>query len=337
MNGKHMGDIWYSVLQPDNKWGTPVMLGPKINTPQREEAVYIHPDNQTLYFASDGHVGMGGLDLYMCKRQANGEWGEPINLGYPINTFNDESGILVSGSGEIAYIGSDREGGKGGLDIWQFPLPTELQPEKITYYKGKVYDARSKKPLAATFELINLDNATTIASSISNSFSGEFLMPLNVKNNYALNVAKEGYLFYSENFSLKEQPDSRKPFLKDVPLQPIDTGMIVELKNVFFETAKYDLKPESKVELDKLVAFLKSNPTLRIELSGHTDNVGEKKSNLLLSQNRAKAVHDYLIKGGIDAKRLTYKGYGDTRPKVLNDTPENRALNRRTEFKVIGK
>ena len=154
---------------------------------------------------------------------------------------------------------------------------------------------------------------------------------------YALNVTQPGYLFYSENFALKELTDKTKPFLMDVPMQPIDTGSFIELKNVFFETAKFDLKPESKAELNKLVAFLNQNKTMLGELSGHTDNVGDKKMNLTLSLNRAKTVYDYLIANGIDAKRLTYKGYGDTRPKVKNDTDINRAMNRRTEFKVIGK
>ena len=169
--------------------------------------------------------------------------------------------------------------------------------------KGKVFDSRSRKPLSATFELIDLATAETVIESESNMGNGEFLVTLPVDKDYALNVTQPGYLFYSENFSLKELKDFSKPYLMDVPLQPIDTGSIVELKNVFFETAKYDLKEESKVELNKLVTFLTLNKTLRIELSGHTDNVGDKKMNLTLSQNRAKAVYDYLIANGIDGRR----------------------------------
>jgi len=185
--------------------------------------------------------------------------------------------------------------------------------------------------------LIDLETAKQVIISDANSGNGEFLVTLPINKNYALNVSQSGYLFYSANFSLKESIDKTKPFTMDVPLEPIDTGNVVELKNVFFETAKFDLKPESKVELNKLVAFLTVNKTLRIQLSGHTDNVGDKKMNQLLSQNRAKSVYDYLIANGIDLKRLTYVGYGDTKPKVKNDTDENRAINRRTEFKVIGK
>jgi outer membrane protein OmpA-like peptidoglycan-associated protein len=152
-------------------------------------------------------------------------------------------------------------------------------------------------------------------------------------------VSKEGFLFYSDNFSLKEiQADFNKPYQLDIPLEPIDIGSVVELKNIFFDVDKWDLKPESKAELDKLISFLTKNPNLKVELGGHTDNSGDKKNNLILSSNRAKAVYDYLITNGkIAAERLTYKGYGDTMPKVANDTAENKAKNRRTEFKVVGK
>ena len=330
-------DIYVSNLKNDGSWSSPRNLGPKINTPGKEESVFIHPDGKTLYFGSNGHVGMGKLDLYVSHMDEKGEWGTPVNLGYPINTFADENSLLVGATGDIAYFASSRSGGFGGLDIYKFDLYEAARPGKITYVKGKVYDAKTKQPLGAHFELIDLETAKSVIESDANSGNGEFLVTLPVDKNYALNVSQPGYLFYSENFALKELADKTKPFLMDVPLQPIDTGNVVELKNVFFETAKYDLRPESKVELNKLVTFLNLNKTLRIELSGHTDNVGDKKMNQVLSQNRAKAVQDYLIANGIDAKRLTYKGYGDTKPKVKNDSDEHRQMNRRTEFKVIGK
>jgi outer membrane protein OmpA-like peptidoglycan-associated protein len=245
--------------------------------------------------------------------------------------------LLVGASGDIAYFASSRQGGFGGLDMYQFNLYEAVRPGKITYVKGKVYDAKTKQPLGAHFELIDLATEKSVIESDANSGNGEFLVTLPVDKNYALNVTQPGYLFYSENFSLKQLADNTKPYLMDVPLQPIDTGSVVELKNVFFETAKFDLRPESKVELNKLVSFLNLNKTLRIELGGHTDNVGDKKMNQLLSQNRAKAVYDYLITNGIDVKRLGYKGYGDSKPKVNNDSDEHRQMNRRTEFKVIGK
>ena len=330
-------DIWYATLNQNGSWGTPINIGKNINTPNKEESVFIHPDGKTLYFSSNGHIGMGKLDIYVVRKDKNDEWGKPYNLGYPINTHNDENSLLVNGAGKLAYYASSREGGLGGLDLYQFDLYDAIRPERITYVKGKVYDAKNKKPLGAHFELIDLETAQQVVVSDANTGNGEFLVTLPIDKNYALNVSHNGYLFYSANFSLKGLTDNSEPFKMNVPLESLDTGNIVELKNIFFETAKFDLKPESKVELNKLVTFLTVNKTLRIQLSGHTDNIGDKKTNQLLSQNRAKSVYEYLIANGIDLNRLTYIGYGDTKPKVKNDSEINLAINRRTEFKVIGK
>lgn len=330
-------DIYMSQIGFDGKFSTPVKLGPNVNTEGKEESVYIHPDNMTLYFSSDGRPGMGGLDIYMTKRQPTGEWGPAVNLGYPINTFGDENSLLVGPSGKIAYFASERLGGYGGLDIYQFELPESFRPEVITYVKGKVYDSLSRKGLDAAFELIDLETQQSVMRSYS-AKDGNFLLTLNANHNYALNVSKEGYLFYSNNYSLKGiSTDYNNPFIINVPLQPIDTGYVIELKNVFFDVDKFDLKPESKAELNKLAEFLKKNPTIKGELGGHTDNTGDKKKNQLLSQNRAKSVLDYLVTAGIDKTRLSFKGYGDTKPKFPNDTPEHKAANRRTEFKVFKK
>jgi outer membrane protein OmpA-like peptidoglycan-associated protein len=335
-DGIKNNDIYMSEVMDDGRWSTPTRLSDKINTPGKEESVFIHPDNQTLYFSSDGHIGMGGLDLYMSKRQPNGEWGEPVNLGYPINTFNDENSLLVSGNGQLAYMASDREGGLGGLDLYYFELDKSLQPEHISYVKGKVYDKDTKKPLEASFELIDLETGKFVVRSFSNPLNGEFLVPLPPNKNYALNVSKEKYSFFSENFNLIEVPVD-KPFLIDVPLVMPKVDEIISLKNVFFETAKFDLKPTSTYELDKLVAFLNLNPTIKIEVRGHTDNVGDDKSNLILSDNRAKSVMNYMLSKGISKDRLTAKGYGETMPLGDNNTPEGRAKNRRTEYKITSK
>jgi outer membrane protein OmpA-like peptidoglycan-associated protein/tetratricopeptide (TPR) repeat protein len=328
-------DIWMAVLGEDGKWSTPVNLGAEINTPWKEESVFIHPDNQTLYFASEGHVGMGGLDLYVCRRDSTGKWGPPVNLGYPINTFGDESGLIVNGTGNLAYFTSTRDGGKGCDDIYKFEMPLNIRPYAVTYMKGKVYDKKTGAPLGASFNLIDLATSQTIIFSSSDPGNGEFLVCIPVNKNYALNVNCPGYLFYSERFLLKEATDPNKPFMMNVPMQPIDTGAIVELKNVYFETAKFDLRPESQAELNKVALWLQANPGVKVEFSGHTDNVGDKKSNQLLSENRAKAVYVYLIQQGVPASQMTYKGYGDTKPKVKNDTPENRQLNRRVEMKIL--
>lgn len=331
-------DIYVSTIGEDGRFTTPVKLSDKVNTTGQEESVFIHPDNQTLYFSSDGHPGLGGLDIFMSKKQADGSWGEAVNLGYPINSYKDDNSLLVDPSGKIAYFASNREGGFGNLDIYWFELPEDIRPEKLTYVKGKVYNAKTKEPLEAKFELFDLETQQNVTESYSDK-AGQFLVTLTANKNYIVNVNRDGFLFYSDNFSLKGKvADFDKPFLLDIPLQPIDTGSTVELKNVFFDVDKWELKPESKAELDKLVLFLTKNSNVKIELGGHTDNSGKKDWNKTLSTNRAKSVYDYLITNGkIAAARLSYKGYAETRPKVPNDTPENKAKNRRTEFKVVGK
>lgn len=331
-------DIYYATVGDDGKFGEAVRLSDVVNTPFKEESVFIHPDNQTLYFSSEGHPGMGGLDIFVSRRQADGSWGKPVNLGYPINTVTDENSLVVDANGKLAYLASEREGGFGGLDIYQFELPESVRPEKITYVKGLTYNAKTKAPLDASFELIDLETQQSVTKAFSNS-SGEFLVTLTSNHNYLVNVSKPGFLFYSDNFSLKDkEADYNKPYQLEIPLQPIDTGYTIELKNVFFDVNKWDLKPESKAELEKVVAFLKANPGLKVEFGGHTDNSGDKAFNKTLSTNRARAVYDYVIQnGGIASTRLSYKGYSDTKPKVPNDSPENKAKNRRTELKVLGK
>ena len=222
---------------------------------------------KTLYFSSDGHVGMGGLDIYMSQLDENGDWGPAVNLGYPINTHKNENSLLVSPNGKIAIFASDREGGYGGLDLYQFDLPQSFAPNKVTYFAGKIYDSKTKKPLGARFELLDLESGEAIIEAFSDNTTGEFLVTLPTGKNYALNSSKNGYMFFSENFSLINYA-SDEPFVQNVPLNPILAGEKIILKNIFFETAKYDLKKESKVELDKLVAFLTKNENLIIEIGG---------------------------------------------------------------------
>jgi len=330
-------DIWYAELNDSGKWNKAQKLSDEINTPEREESVFIHPDGRTLYFSSNGHLGMGGLDIYKTQKDEDGNWGKPVNLGYPINTSSNENSLLVSASGRLAYFASDREGGLGDLDLYSFEMPEGLRPDLVTYLKGKIYDIETKKPLVAKFELIDLSTGKQVVQSFSNRGSGEFLVSLPGSKEYALNVARKGYLFHSENFELSEMVSGSEPYRKDIPLKPIREGENVVLKNVFFDTDKFDLKPKSKTELGKLVSLLHTQAEMKIEVGGHTDNVGDEKENQVLSENRAKAVYDYLTTEGIDASRLTYKGYGESKPLDgnTNSTEEERANNRRTEFTVI--
>jgi outer membrane protein OmpA-like peptidoglycan-associated protein/tetratricopeptide (TPR) repeat protein len=333
--GVKQQDIFVSFIDDNSTWSEPVALPSNINTDRDEFSVFIHPDNQTLYFSSSGHPGFGGLDIFMSRRKDDGSWGDPVNLGYPINTSSDESSLLVSPDGSVAYFASNREDSRGGLDLYQFDLYDGAKPNRITYLKGTVFDADTKKPLAASFELIDLQTAKTMVRSVSNDVTGEFLVCLPSGKSYALNVSKDGYLFYSDNFQLKDTASVKAPFAKDIPLKPIKAGQSIVLKNVFYEVDKYELKDESRAELGKIIAFMKKNPTVKVEIGGHTDNTGSKEHNQMLSENRAKTVYDHLLASGADASHLVYKGYADTKPVTSNNTEAGRAQNRRTEFMIV--
>lgn len=335
--GKGSSDIWKSTIQENGKWSEPVNLGYPVNTSKEEMAPFIHPDDHSLYFSSKGHVGMGGSDLFLSRRSPEGYWLKPLNLGYPINTEADEINIIVNPDAENAYISSDLEGGYGKFDIYEFALHDSIKPAPVTYLKGKVYDAVTLEPLNAKFELIRLKDDKKRVEAFSDEKTGEFLVVIPVGEDFALNVSKKAYLFYSDNFALAEIKDKTDPYLKDIPLQPIEIGSSVVLKNIFFDTDKYDLKQESISELTKLIDFLKNNPDTRIEIGGHTDNVGTAAYNQVLSENRARAVFEYLVSNGIEKDRLQYQGYGLTQAVAGNETEKGRAENRRTEFRIISK
>jgi outer membrane protein OmpA-like peptidoglycan-associated protein len=332
--GKGLHDIWVSHRDENGQWSTPLNLGDTINTEGEEMSPFIHPDDQSLYFSSDGLIGLGGYDLFISRRDSAGKWQTPVNLGYPINTNRDEIGLIVNSRGDKAYYSSDVDK-ITGKDIFVFELPVRDRPLMVTYMKGKVFDALDHRLLKAQFELVDLETGRIIFSSFSDSLTGEFLVSIPVNRNYMLNVAKKAYLFFSENFSLKNSFDADKPFLKDVPLQPMMIGNSVVLKNVFFDTDSYALKKESTVELKKVVRLLQTNPEIKIEIGGHTDNTGNLDYNQKLSESRAKAVVDYLISTSVKADRMVSKGYGMNIPVATNDTEEGRAQNRRTELKII--
>jgi len=333
--GKGSSDIWKSELQPGGKWSIPVNLGDSINTQAEEMAPFIHPDDQTLYFSSKGHPGLGGFDLFYSRRDQHGAWKRPVNLGYPINTHADEITLVINAKGTLAYISSDIPGGKGRQDIYQFPLYNEARPLFANYFKGIVYDDDTKAKLEAHFELIDLSTSKTCAESSSDQQTGEFLLVLPTEKNYALNVSKDGYLFYSDNFLLTGTNSEVKPFIKNIPLKPIKIGEAVILKNIFFDSDQYMLKDESLAELQRMLEFLHKNPKLKIAVNGHTDNVGTEEHNFELSRNRAKAVFEFLVQHGIAQARLSYAGYGFSQPIDVNTTDQGRANNRRTEFKVV--
>ncbi len=332
---KGYSDIWKTSKDESGNWTSPVNLGDSINTDGTEQTPFIHSDGKTLYFSSNGHPGMGGMDIFYSHMDDKGNWSKAVNIGYPINSGDADGYLFVNARGNKAYFASDKYGGKGGLDIYSFDLYEEARPTAVTYMKGTVYDSKTHQRLQAKFELIDLSTSMTAVQSNSDAQSGEFMVSLPTDRNYALNVSRDGYLFYSENFELKGDHSQLKPYVKDILLQPIESGSIVVLKNIFFDFDKSDLKPESQVELNRLVDLLKRNARMKIEIGGHTDNKGTPVYNQVLSENRAKSVYEYLVNKGIDKSRLSYKGYGLTQPMATNDTEEGRATNRRTEFKVV--
>ena len=325
-------DIWVSEFS-NSGWSAPKNLGPTVNTSKDEQFPFIHSDNRTLYFSSNGHPGLGKSDLYLTRKDVKLNWETPINMGYPINSRGQDWNLVVARDGKTAYFSSDQLKGFGGLDIYTFQLPEKLQAEKVSYLRGYVRDAITKQPLSANVELSPINGEPTTLT-YAKPGTGMFLVPLKTNMKFALTIDKDGYLFYTEFYNMPAiQRD--QPIELIIDLEKIELGNSVVLKNIFFDTDKSDIKDESKQELEKLIDFLSENNSIRIEISGHTDNVGDSKHNMVLSENRAKSVCDFLTNNGIEKSRLTYKGFGDTQPIKQNNTDENRAKNRRTEFKII--
>ncbi len=327
-------DIWVTNRAENGKWGNPKNLGPLVNTSADEGCPFIHSDNRTLYFNSNGHQGYGLTDLFLVRKNAENNWDSAVNLGYPINTIDDEGSLIVTADGKTAYYASDGNDTRGGLDLYQFELREDIRADRVLWVRGKVYDKKTNAGLPSSVELTDIDSRKII-SKLQTDEDGNYLVTLPVGKDYAFNVNRKGYLFYSDNFSLKKNyPDSALEI--NIPLQPIEAGASVVLKNIFFDSKQFELEPQSKEELDKVVTLMKENPKLTILISGYTDNVGQPAANLLLSNNRAKSVVAYLQKNGIDAKRLSAKGFGETNPIAANDSETGRALNRRTELSITG-
>ncbi len=333
--GNGQSDIWKSTMNEFNKWTKPVNLGNVINTRGAETSPFIHQDGKTLYFCSNGLMGVGGFDIYFSKLNEEGKWSEPKNLGYPINTTKDEIGLVVNAQGNKAYITSSREGGTGLQDLYSFELYKEARPESVTYIKGKVFDKDTKKALKAEFELKDLKTGLSVTKSYSDESDGSFMICITPGKDYGLFVSSEGHMFYSENINLTTISPSQKPFEIEIPIEQIKKGSTIILKNIFFDTDSFNIKVNSESELNKLISFMNSNQSIKIEIGGHTDNKGKPAYNLDLSQKRAKAVYDFLVKKGVVVARLKFKGFGDTVPISTNDTEDGRSMNRRTEMKIV--
>jgi outer membrane protein OmpA-like peptidoglycan-associated protein len=324
-------DIWLSTKDSTGNWAYPVNLGAGINTVFDDISPYIHPNNHDFYFASEGHTGLGDFDVFWATKQTNNQWNTPQNLGYPINTTQSESSLSVSIDGKIGYFASERKGGLGGKDIYQFVLPAALRPDTAVYYAGTVIDANTQKPLDASISIEDIQTKKIIYRAYSDAQNGSFLACLTptTNKNYLINISKSGYAFYSENIN------ETTPKSLHIALKPLEKGASLVLKNIFFDTNDYHLQPSSKIEIDKLLKYLQQQPTLKIEIQGHTDNVGNAAYNLKLSEQRAKAVYDFLIQNGAKPTQISHKGYGDKQPILPNENEKNRQMNRRTQVLIL--
>ena len=349
------------------KWGKPENVGPTINTSYDEDGVYMHPDGKTMYFSSKGHKTMGSFDIFRSVFE-NGKWSEPENIGYPINSADKDAFFVVSASGKHGYYSSARMDAIGETDIYMITL---LGPEKepvmntedqfllssnllsreivieskverkfssnVTILKGTITDAVSKEPLNAIIVITDNEKNEVVSTFQSNSKTGKYLVSLPSGRNYGIAVTMEDYLFFSENIDLPKSKTYQE-IIKDVELNKLEVGKKIVLRNIFYDFDKSTLRPQSIAELDRLTKLLEMNPTLRIEISSHTDNVGSAAYNEKLSTNRALSVVNYLVdKKGISKERLEYKGYGFKEPIAPNDSDQGRQLNRRTEFKILSK
>ena len=325
-------DIWVS-HRTAKGWSYPENLGEAVNTTGDEGCPFMHADNKTLYFNSNGHTGYGATDLFLSQKVNDSSWTVAENLGYPINTIDDEGSLIVAADAKTAFYASDKSDTKGGLDLYTFELREDIRPVRTLWVKGKVYDKNTNAGLPSSVELTDI-NTHQLISKLQTDEDGNYLTTLPVGANYLFNVNRKGYLFYSDNFSLNNNP-SDSVYIKDIALQPIIAGAAIILKNIFFDTKEFILKKESLTELDKIVALMNDNPNVKIQIIGHTDNVGAANDNLLLSNNRAKTVVNYLRSKGVNAGRLSAKGFGAAKPIADNNTENGRAMNRRTEMSVV--
>ena len=326
-------DIWVTRRGANGRWSEPENLGPTVNTAGNESCPFIHADNQTLYFTSNGHRGYGGDDLFLTRRKPDGGWSAPENLGYPINTIENEGSMVVAADGRTAFYASDRADSRGGLDLYTFELREDVRPVRTLWVEGQVIDSITRYGLPSAVELVDLKTGLRL-SRIQTDEEGYYMMPLPLGSDYAFHVNRKGYLFFSGNFPFSARvPDST--YRMDIPLQPVRKDAQITLRNIFFATGNFSLRPESAAELDIIVRWLQENPGVRIRINGHTDNVGQAADNMTLSTRRARAVTEYLQRKGIEASRLSFQGYGATRPVAPNTDEAGRARNRRTELEII--
>ncbi len=330
-------DIWVTTLKADGTWEKPQNMGATVNSKGRDLAPFIHGGGATLYFASDGHLGLGGLDVFMTEIGTNKKWEQPKNLGYPLNTHADESSLYITPDNQSGFYSRsmNTDAGAFTVQLYSLDVPAAWQSKvKSTYAQGHVFNAETKKPLGATVQLYDVNTDSLVQQVNSDKITGEYTVVLTEGKQYALYVSAPKFMVNSLSFDYTSK-QNLTPVALDVYLDPVQSGSVVVLSNLFFPTAKYNLERKSKTELDKLISFLQQNKEVKIEITGHTDDVGSNAANQVLSEKRAKSVVDYLIKNGVPAQRIQHKGHGETKPVKANSSEENRQANRRIEMRVL--
>ena len=353
-------DIYVTKKDMKDRWMEPMNIGATINTPYDEEGVFISPDGKSLYFSSKGHRSMGGFDIFRSDF-VDGKWSNPVNIGYPINTPEDDVFFTLAANGQRGYYSSKKKDGYGSHDLYMITFleaskPLRIHEEEVlfayngrdlapvlapvieqnTVLEGFILDELTLQPVQATIEITDNSKSELLASFESNSTSGSYLITLKPGINYGITVSCPEYMFHSENFNIPDDAEARK-IKKDILMKKMEVGVKIVLNNIFFDFNKATLRQESVAELDRVARLMNETPSLKIEISGHTDNIGSAGYNQKLSKERAKAVVDYLVRNDISPDRLKYEGYGMDQPIADNSTEEGRQQNRRTEFKVLEK
>ena len=329
-------DIWYATRKSDGSWNDPVNMGSAINTEMNERSPFLHTDSKTLYFSSNGHDGLGGQDIFYSKMDSKRQWSDPVNIGSPINTENDEVDFFVSLDGKTGYFSSNNYGDQD-WNIYQFELYEEARPHTMVIVKGKV--TVDEGDLENAVVEIRDTNANVVSTGIVSVNTGSYAVATEVKKDdpqpLIVNVKKEGYSFDTQ--IIKPEEITEEVVEKDAEVKAVETGKVCDLRDIYYETNDFSLTQESKMLLALFIEFLNENPTVKVEIQGHTDNIGRDEDNLLLSENRAKSVYDYVVSKGVNANRLRYKGYGESQPIADNNTAAGRAKNRRTVFLIYEK
>ncbi len=335
-------DIYKVEKDSIGNWSLPINAGPVINTSKHEKSPFIHIDNQTLYFSSQGHLGLGGYDIFISRKDTIGRWTTPMNIGYPINSVSDDLGFFVSTNGEKGYFASNKLKGIGGWDIYGFDLYEGARPKRVLFLKGEIKDKWDDPITDAKVQLKDL-KTNEVTEIPVDTVTGTYVYTEVFESSKMMTVKKKGFIYHSEFIDVEDTTDT-KPKTIDIDLETVEKGASFtidrpdhNMDHLLFDTDSYELKEHAMAELENLVQFLEDNVTVKIAVYGHTDNVGDGQQNQLLSENRAMTVYNYLIQKGIQKYRLSYKGFGESKPIATNQTESGRALNRRTEIVILSK